>query len=295
MVRKDKVSNHSSEDRRPPVPETVRLLVAIEPGGTDTDAIDFAVWLSRTTPVKVRAVGTFQRPWPIYGLSKMAGQYQKWLQNQSAKYAKQVAKAFRNAGLDEEYWDAQISVFVDGPSEATLLCEAADDFDADLIILASTPAAPRGRFAPGTSADTLLHSSPYHLGLVPREVKLSKRGVTRLNVALLESGHDRPDEALMLAVDLAVSWDIPLRLLAFSPMGLTNQNDSLRLDLACDVSDEWHEYALGMLDRVRDRVLRHHDSLDLTTEIAAGGGWSGAHGSVKWKKEGRNRTWVSSP
>ncbi|MDR7330535.1 universal stress protein [Corynebacterium guangdongense] len=272
------------EEQPPTAPGPIRLLVAIEPGGSDTEAINFAVWLSRTAPVKVRAVGTFQRPWPISGLSKMAGRYEEWLQRQSAKYAKQVAKTFRNAGLEEEFWDDQISTFVDGPSEATLLCEAADDFNADLIILASTPAAPKGRFTPGTSADALLHSSPHHLGLVPRAAKLSKRGVTRLNFALLESDHQRDHDALMFTADLAAQWEVPLRVLAFSPMGLTDANDALRLDLHRDVNDEWHEYALSMLDRVRDSVLHRHESLDLDTGIAAGGGWSGAHGAVKWKK-----------
>ncbi len=274
----------ATEDQHPSDPGTIRLLVAIEPGGDATEATDFAVWLSRTAPVKVRAVGTFQRPWPMAGLSKMAGRYEEWLQRRSAKYAKQVAKTFRNAGLDEEYWDEQTSIFVDGPSEATLLCEAADEFDADLIILASTPAAPKGRFAPGTSADTLLHSSPHKLGLVPRAAKLSKRGVTRLNFALLESNHERNRDALRFAADLAVEWDVPLRVLAFSPMGLADPGDTLRLDLARDVNEEWHEYALSMLDRVRDDILNRNDSIELDTEIAAGGGWSGAHGAVKWKK-----------
>lgn len=292
MAKEDQASFPDTGQPEPPgdAVAPLRLLIAVEPGNkisaSGKEAIDFAVWLSRTAPVQVRAVGTFLRPWPIYGLSKAAGRYEKWLQDQAENYGKQIAKAFSDAGLDEEHWDNKLSMFVDGPSESILLSEAADDFNADLIILGSAPAAPKGRFSPGSTTDTLLHSSRHRLGLVPRAAKLSKRGVTRLNVALLTSEHEHDHEGLLTAARFAEAWDIPLRLVAFSPMGLVNPNDSLPrdLDLHSSLDDEWHEYALGMLDRVRDAVHRSHESVHVDTEIAAGGGWSGAHDAIKWKK-----------
>ena len=268
----------------------LRLLIAVEPGSkisaSGKEAIDFAVWLSRTVPVQVRAVGTFLRPWPVYGLSKAAGRYENWLQDQAEIYGTQIAKAFTAAGLEEEHWDRELAMFVDGPSESALLSEAAENFNADLVILGSAPAAPKGRFSPGSTTDALLHSSRHRLGLVPRAAKLSKKGVTRLNVALLTSEHEYDQEGLLTAARFADTWDVPLRLVAFSPMGLTGPSDSVSRDkdLHSSLDDEWHEYALGMLDRVRDAVHLTYESVHVDTEIAAGGGWSGAHDAVKWKK-----------
>ncbi len=262
----------------------IRVLVAWRPDSRGTEAIEFAAWLARTTDIRVRAVTTFLRPWPSTSLSKLGGKYRKWYEKEAAACEQKVRRAFANAGIDKHSWDEQVSVFVDGPSESVLLTEAADNFDAHLVVLGSGAAAPKGRFRAGSVADALLHSSPKPLGLAPRSVKLSKRGITRVNFAFLDSRATEHDASLHFAARIAARWDVPLRILAFSPTGIGDAPQYDRGNLTSELTDEWREHSLGMLDRASDAVHDQLPELTIETEIGTGVGWSGAIDALKWKK-----------
>ncbi|MGP6174130.1 universal stress protein [Corynebacterium sp. A21] len=263
--------------------EPLRVLVAWRLDGRGTESLEFAAWLGRTIPIQIRVVSTFLRPWPSTSLSKLGGKYRKWVRKEAAAWDTKVRKALATVGVPEEYWDEQVSTFLDGPTESVLLTQAAAEFEADLVILGSKAAAPKGRFRAGSTADALLHSSPQPLGLAPRAVKLSKRGVTRLNYAHL--GEDSDDtRSLFFAADMADRWQVPLRVLAFSPSGLTSSTVNDQLDLAADLTMEWREHSLAMLDRSRDAVLDRYPELSVDTDIGSGSGWAGAVDALKWKK-----------
>src|SRR5699024_11029914 len=81
------------------------------------------------------------------------------------------------AGIARDQWNKDYSVLMDGPSKPQLLTQAAEDFEADLVLLGTNQGAAKGRFVAGSTADSLLHYSPIPVGLTPRAVKLSKHGV----------------------------------------------------------------------------------------------------------------------
>ncbi|MFP7365458.1 universal stress protein [Corynebacterium callunae] len=271
--------------------EPLRVLVSCRPeetpGGTSSNPNDsvfeFAAWLARTSEINVRGITTFIRPWPSSSISKLGGKYHKWFKNLDSFYRDQIVKCLKDAGVSKSQWDETVSVFVDGPSESSLLTHAAKDFQADLILLGSDATAPKGRFIASSTADALLHSSPVPLGLVPRGVKLSKKGVTRVNYAFI-SENDDILQGLSYAAELANSWQVPLRILSFSPTGITDSPMSDKLDLTTELSTEWRELTLALLDRARDEVLRTHPGLSVSSEIGSGWGWNGAIEALKWKK-----------
>ena len=254
---------------------TARILVAWQPG-SDSEPLEFAAWLARTSKVRIRVVGTAVRLWP----TKIGGKYKSWRKKQAAAHAKAVTKALNDVDLDEKYWDNDVAVFVDGPSEASLILEAAADYRADLILMGSEPKAPSGRFFASPTVDTLLHSSPLPIGLVPRRAKLSKRGVTRVNLAFIEANNDNWTECTQLSAGFADRWDVPLRLVAFSPTGLSGGT----IDLSDKLADTWTEQAYAMLDRACDSVMDSFPDLTVTTALGSGTGWTGAVDSLKWKK-----------
>ncbi|RNE48079.1 universal stress protein [Corynebacterium alimapuense] len=262
----------------------LRVLVAWRPDSPGPEALEFAAWLSRTTDVRIRVVSTFVRPWPATSLSKLGGKYQRWFHREAELSEKSVKQALSDVGVARSSWDKEISVFADGPSEAILLTEAADDFDADLIILGSNAAAAKGRFLAGSTADALLHSSPRPLGLAPRATKLSKRGVTRLNFAFLDSHGDENDTSLRFAAQRADALGVPLRVLAFSPSGIADSPVNKKLDFTRELVDEWREHSLAMLDRAHDIVHDAYPELSVESEIGSGSGWAGAIDALKWKK-----------
>ncbi|MGY0604365.1 universal stress protein, partial [Corynebacterium amycolatum] len=74
-------------------------------------------------------------------------------------------------------------------------------------------------FRMGSTADALLHCSPLPLMLVPRNLDFSKAGPTRVNCAYVDT--EQSQQALRHASDLARRWEVPLRLVAFSPAGVS--------------------------------------------------------------------------
>lgn len=273
-------SNHTYSDTTAPL----RVLVAWRPDSRGTESLEFAAWLARTTPVTVRVATTFLRPWPSASLTKLGGKYRKWFEKEAKACQTKVRKALHNVGLPEEQWDETFSVFSDGPTESVLLTQAAADFGADLVVLGSKAAAPKGRFLAGSTADALLHSSPQPLGLAPRAVKLAKRGVTRLNFAHLTDEDSDSPRSLRFTAELAQRWQVPLRILTFSPTGISDDPFQDHLDLATDLNTEWREHSMALLDRSRDEVLDQFPDVHVSTDIGSGAGWSGAVDSLKWKK-----------
>ncbi|MCG7277226.1 MULTISPECIES: universal stress protein [Corynebacterium] len=268
----------TSEDPLDPI----RILVSWSPSSAGTEAIDFAAWIARSTPVQIRVVSTISQPLTVTSLSKLNGSYKKWFKKERAVCEEAVRDVLVAAGVHKSQLDKNISVLVAGPSRPQLLEEMAQDFGAHVILLGANQSAPKGRFFSGSTADALLHYSPLPLGLSPRSVKLSKHGVTRINFAFTDRGcHE--DSALLHAACMAQRGGLPLRVLAFSPEGL--------LDVPLDYSPtfptdapNWHEHSLSLLDRAHDLVAKHYPDLEVTTAIGNGNGWAGAVDSLKWKK-----------
>ncbi|MDK8511530.1 universal stress protein [Corynebacterium bovis] len=274
-------SEATTADPRSPRP--LRILVTWRPESTGTECADYAAWLARTQPVVVRTVTVISRVWSPQPNGRTNSDFERWLAAESTACAASARDALRAAGVPASMIDPdQPSVVEIDHSETTALISAAEDFGADLMLLGSHPAAPRGRFRIGSTADALLHCAPLPLGLAPRQPKLSKRGVTRVNCSYVDT--EQSHQALRHAADLAHRWGVPLRLVAFSPRGATMYPTEVSFDESSDMMVEWREQALALLDRGRDRALERHGDLHVLTETGSGYGWSGAMNALKWKK-----------
>lgn len=264
--------------------EPIRILVSWSPSYAGTEAIEYAAWLARTAPVSIRVVSTFVQPWHSTSLHKLGGKYKKWFKREAEECQDKVKGALTAAGVPKSCWDKHYSILHDGPNKPQMITEAANDFDADLIVLGPHQAAAKGRFMAGSTADTLLHFSPLPIGLTPRKAVLSKRGVTRVNFAFTDSRGSENDPALFAAARLASRWNVPLRILAFSPTGLVHTPIHGHLDVVDQLDREWHEHSLALLDRARDAINDQCPELETTSDIGAGAGWGGAVDALKWKK-----------
>lgn len=258
-----------------------RILVAWSPTVAGTEAIEFAAWFARTTAVEIQCVTTLLRPWPAPAITKMGEKYRKWFKKESARLEKSVRAELEKAGIPQQYFSKHVSLLVDGSNETVLLSEAAASFGADIVLLGSTAKAPKGRFRPGTIADSLLHSSTIPLGLAPRAPKLSKRGITRVSFAHVGEGDI--SSSLHRAAGLASALAVPFRILALSP-GEFGSGSVESLELPSDLTLEWRENSLAILDRLSDLIHDTYPELSIETEIGSGMGWNGALDALKWKK-----------
>lgn len=261
-----------------------RILISWTPASGGTEPIEYAAWLARTTKIEVRVVSAFVQPWHEVSMQKLGGKYHKWFA-QEAKACKQAVKStLQAAGIARDQWNKDYSVLMDGPSKPQLLTQAAEDFEADLVLLGTNQGAAKGRFVAGSTADSLLHHSPIPVGLTPRAVKLSKHGVTRLNFAMTEEQGSNDLPALLDAAQLATQWKVPLRIVVFSSHGLVAAPIHDKLDVALELTSQWREHSLGRLDIAREKVGEQFPDLEIRTEIGSGKGWRAAVDSLKWKK-----------
>lgn len=268
-------------------PDVIRILIAWSPSSTGTEAIQYAAWLAKTAQVQVRVISTITQPWTTTSLTKLGGKYKKWFKKEAEACAKAVKAELSAAGLDKASWDGDVSLLIDGASKANVLTVAAQEFNADVILLGSSAASPKGRFLAGTTADALMHSSPIPLGLAPRSAKLSKHGITRVNFAFVEEPSADMDPSKVLALRLAAikakTWNVPLRIVAFSASGLMNTPTG-NLDVSKELTSHWRETSLALLDVASDFVLDEFPDLTVEADVGSGNGWAGAVDALKWKK-----------
>lgn len=254
-----------------------------------TEAIEFAAWLGRSLPVKVQVVSAISA---IDGAWKkpLAGKkYKRWFRDRSQEFELRARRVMK-AHLPRSQWAKTAAQLTERTDITDCLCETVQGASADLILLGSRAKTSKSRFRPSSVADELMHSSPVPLGLAPKGVNLSRKGITRVTYALIEPSKAAEIEdvdvfsGLPYAATMACVLGVPLRIVAFSP-----KPHSINLSGA---AAEWNEAVLGQLDRARDQAFAvateldptFADTFDVHTTVASGKGWKRATDSVKWKK-----------
>lgn len=267
-------------DERP-----LRILVGWDQSGEE--AVHFAGWLAASTPAKVRVVTTASRPWSSWG--SKSKKYKKWRKKLTDERTADIRSCLKEH-VPRHAWDSDFAVFAEGPSRHELLIDEAQRYHADIIILGSKAKAGKGHFRATSTAESLMHNSPVALGLAPRGVKLSKKGINRVNFAFLDERDEATNYGIKLATAMAMVLDVSLRIFAFSPR--TSCKYDSKLDKNGALIDEWNETSLALLDRSRDAVSDMADKLkvknlkhfEVETLVSSGDGWGDAVASHKWKK-----------
>ncbi|AQQ16319.1 Universal stress protein family protein [Corynebacterium glaucum] len=269
------------------LPDSGRALrVIVGWDSLNTEAVEFAAWLGRSLPVKVQVVSAVESKWKKPLSEK---KYRKWFKERATEFDHQARKVLKEY-VPRAQWAKDASCLTDRADVAGSLYQSAEEFTADLIVLGSRAKTAKNRFRPSSVADALMHSSPVPLGLAPKGVSLSRKGITRVTYALVESSKSAAPKGaggfsgLPYATTLACVLGVPLRIIAFSP--------SEQVTDISDAAAEWNETTLGLLDRARDQAFgvataidpRFADTFDVESFVASGKGWKRSIDSVKWKK-----------
>lgn len=274
-------------------PDGVPDSVGGDDGSTGADTASFLSWLSRTTDgpgIHVKPVTVIPRIWPE-GVDQVTEsdtaaveRFKQWAAGESSACHAAARRALTDAGVPAAAIDDS-DALLHSHSETSALIRAAEDFDADLIVIGSrygSSGDPVGRFRAGATADALLHCAPLPVVTVPRSPTLSKHGLTRVSCAYVDN--EQSHQALRKAADLAARWQTPLRLVAFSPTGASMYPTLTPFPDSAEADERWRRQALDILARGRDRAVERHPDLRVTTEVGSGNGWRGAMDDVHWKK-----------
>lgn len=158
-----------------------------------------------------------------------------------------------------------------GSSDARGLLEAAEEHGASLIVVGAAAGRFLRSFSVGTTANTLLHSSPVPVALAPRDFRAPKHPVERITGIY----GTRPGSEAVIGrtVQRALDRDIPLRLISLV------QVDLIRPSEIRDISDEAREFGGRHLETAAVGML---DSGRAVIEIAEGKDFEDALAQVDW-------------
>ena len=253
----------------------------------DIDAVELSAWLSRTLPVSVQVVAAVPPPslWKSAG-SSSSKKLRKKFREESEAFSKRVRSTLKSH-VDKENWADDPARLLASSSETSALLEAVRDFSADLLVLGSRAKQPKGSVFATSLADTLLAAATVPVLVAPRNPKLSKKGITRVNYVFLGDGGFDHSSGLEHAAHLASRLGVPIRLLGMSPDSPSGSDFDVSVDAPSECA-AWYESALSQLDIMRDSVNEFTaDAPQAPTvelDVAVGSGWKEATRSVKWKK-----------
>lgn len=251
----------------------------------DTEALQLANWIGNSVPITVQVVAPSPATWKAPGAPN-GKKFRKWLQREKDKFSDRAHSALKATVARQQWADVPVRMAASS-SDSSSLIEVARDFGADVVVLGSRSARPKGTFLVSTVADSLLDANSLPLVVAPRHPKLSKKGITRITYVYLGyDGFDYP-AGLQQAARIAARLGVPIRLLAMSPDNLSGADFDANINTPSD-SAEWYEAALGHLDVARDTVFEAASQAPGATvvevDVAVDHGWKRAMHSVKWKK-----------
>jgi nucleotide-binding universal stress UspA family protein len=234
----------------------VRAVVAYRDADDGPEALALGATLRESTGAELVVVAVLPPTSEFPGIARVDLEYRTWLDP---------------SALDFRH--------VTSTSVAAGLAQAAEDLDADLLVLGSAREATKKSFLVGSVGDHLLHSSPVPLMLAPDGYQ-REEGTKFGNLTCAYAG-ERSREALAAACEIAVRYDVDLRVATFVPRAETMYPPEVGLDAEDMVAAQWAEQAIALHDEVGE-FCASHGVADVDIVVGRGRGWSGALENIPW-------------
>ena len=103
-----------------------------------------------------------------------------------------------------------------------------------------------------------------------------------MNCAYVDT--EQSHEALRKACDYAHRWNVPLRLVAFTPHGPSMYPTETPYRHAQEATRQWRDQAQSILERGEERALERCASLHVDLAIGSGDDWESSITNLEWKK-----------
>ena len=248
----------------------ISSLVGWVPDDSGRDALALAARFAASGDVTTQACTVLPQSWPFPSMAKVDAEYQRWLTEHGVAAVRAASERIAELGLETK---DHAAFYVSNTAESAGLNEAAKQYGADIVVLGSSEAA-TGRFAPGSTTGSLLHSSAVPLALAPVGTRDSVTPIGRISCAYV--GTSQSEDALRTASTFAAAWSIPLRLVAFAPRASTTFPPLGGYGAEDVVSAQWKSQAENLLSDAEASLTHAHPGLRVETALGAGNGWEAA-------------------
>lgn len=237
--------------------------------------LHLAVEAARTLKTSLTVATVVPRPWTTPSPARIDAEYAEWaeqLASDSAREAQRYLGALA-AGLDVSYhkWAHR--------SVSGGLLEVVESVDADLLVLGSSATGQLGQVVVGSTADRLLHSSPVPVAISPRGYRGSRKGaLARITCAY--PGTRDSVHVVQEVVELAMRFDVPMRVITFAVRGRTMFPPEVGLHAEDTILAAWAAHARELLAQLKtDGVVGE----EVVLQVVTGNEWSEALDAADWE------------
>ncbi|CAM2962566.1 universal stress protein [Mycobacterium intermedium] len=250
------------------------VVVGYLAGRVGPSALQLAVRAARTLGTSLTVATIVPPRWPTPSLARVDAEYEQWAEQLAVDSAKEAQRYLRTLadGVEVNYRRSAHRSVPGG-----LLAVVAET-GADLVVLGSYAGGRRTRVLIGSTADSLLHSSPVPVALSPRQYDCRSARFTRLTcgyAATAESTH-----VVRRCAGMAKRYGMPLRVITFAARGRTMYPPEVGLHAEAGVLEAWAAQAREMQQRLKaDGVVDE----DVVLQVVTGNGWQQALESADWK------------
>lgn len=250
------------------------VVVGYLAGRTGPSTLQLAVRAARTLRTSLTVATIVPKPWPTPSLARVDAEYEQWAEQLAADSAKEAQRHLRTIaeGVEVSYRQSAHRSIPGG------LLAVIEESDADMVVLGSYSSGRRARVLIGSTADSLLHSSPVPVAISPRQHRCHTARFTRLTCGYAATSESTT--VVRRCAALAKQYGVPLRVITFAARGRTMYPPEVGLHAEAAVLEAWAAQAREMLERLRtDGVVEQ----DVVLQVVTGNGWQQALESADWE------------
>jgi nucleotide-binding universal stress UspA family protein len=247
------------------------IVVGVPPDGRGRGGVLLAGMLARSAQDDLVLCAVVPAPWPP-SPARVDAEYRAQLDRD--------ASAALSAGAARLPTDVSaVTVVHHARSVASGLLEAAEQRDADLIVVGSSSSGVLGRMSLGSVSSRLLHSSPLPVALAPRGFRCPADA----RVRRVTSAFGGSNGELGVAAALAAKLGAPLRIASFAVRSRPPYTSGVGREADDAMIREWIEQIVAAVKTALDEAegLPAAQS-QLETVIGCGESWDEALEDVEW-------------
>jgi nucleotide-binding universal stress UspA family protein len=252
------------------------VVVGYLAGKSGRSALHLAVEAARVLKTSLVVLTVVPKPWMTPSPARIDAEYAAWADQLAADSQREAQRCLDRitGGIDVSYRKVANRTAGEG------LLEAAEQLNADVLVVGSSTNGAIGQIVLGSTTDWLLHASPVPVSIAPRGYRGARSsGLTRITCAY--SGTPESVRVVERAVALTAQLELAMRVVSFAIRGRTMFPPEVGLHAEDSLLETWAEQLREMLAKLKsDGIVGD----DVALQVVTGHGWDEALDRTEWEE-----------